>query len=452
MKVKGKSTTNPKKVLFASLIGSTIEFYDFFLYGTVASLVFNQLFFPNDDPFVSLMISYTSFGVTFFVRPLGGLIFSHMGDKVGRKNTLVISLLLMGVSTVCIGLLPTYSSIGILAPILLVALRLIQGIALGGEWGGAVLLAVESAPKEKRGFYGSFPAMGIPLGMLLGTISISIMSRLPEAQFLAWGWRVPFVLSALLVIVGLWIRKGLGETSAFEEEKQKGNVVKVPLFETLRYHWKAVLISLGSKFVEVGPFYIFSTFFIAYATSTLGFTRTTALNIVSVATIATVIFIPIMGKISDRIGRKRVFVIGATGLALFSFPYFYLLSTKSIFLTYVASIIALGILWPAIASIIGTIFTEMFSTNVGYTGITLGYQTGSALFGGTAPMIATVILSAYSNSWIPLAIFIASYCIASLISISFLRTTKASENESVLLTSEEEMNNDISISPEEAKI
>ncbi len=421
MKEKGISTVNSKKVLFASLIGSTLEFYDFFLYGTVASLVFNKLFFPNDNPFVSLLIAYASFGLTFFVRPVGGIVFSHIGDKFGRKNTLVISFCLMGISTVFIGLLPTYSSIGIMAPILLVSLRLLQGIALGGEWGGAVLLAVESAPKGKRGFYGSFPAMGIPLGMLLGTFSISLMSRLPEAQFLAWGWRIPFLLSALLVVVGIWIRRGLEETSAFEEEKEKGNVVKVPLFETLRYHWKAVLISLGAKFVEVGPFYIFSTFFIAYATGTLGFSKTTALNVVTVATLVTVIFIPLMGILSDKIGRKPVFMMGAAGLALFSFPYFYLLSSKSVFWTYVVSIIALGILWSAIASIIGTMFTEMFSTNVGYTGITLGYQTGSALFGGTAPMIATVLLSVYNNSWIPLAILVGFYGIASLISVSFLR-------------------------------
>ncbi|MED4203312.1 MFS transporter [Neobacillus mesonae] len=422
--MEGKSAINPKKVLFASLIGSTIEFYDFFLYGTVASLVFNKLYFPNDDPFISLLIAYASFGVTFFIRPVGGLIFSHMGDKFGRKNTLVISLLMMGISTVGIGLLPTYNTIGLAAPILLILLRLVQGIALGGEWGGAVLLAVESAPKEKRGYYGSFPAMGIPLGMLLGTFSVSLMSKLPEASFLAWGWRIPFILSAVLVAVGIWIRKGLGETAAFEVEKEKGNVVKVPLFETLRYHWKAVLISLGAKCVEVGPFYIFSTFFIAYATGTLGFSRTTALNVVSVATVVTIICIPLMGKLSDKIGRKLVFMLGAAGLALFSVPYFYLLSFKSVFLTTLVSVIALGILWSAIASIIGTMFTEMFSTNVGYTGITLGYQTGSALFGGTAPMIATVLLSAYHNSWVPLAIFICALCIASLISAMFIRNSK----------------------------
>ncbi len=422
MKEKGKSSS--RKVLFASLIGSTIEFYDFFLYGTVAALVFNKLYFPNDDPFISLLLAYASFGVTFFIRPLGGLVFSHMGDKFGRKNTLMISLILMGISSVCIGLLPTYSSIGILAPILLVIFRLLQGVAIGGEWGGAVLLAVESAPKEKRGFFGSFPAMGIPFGMLLGTFTVSLMSLLPDEKFLLWGWRVPFLLSAVLVLVGIWIRRGLDETSAFKEEKQKGNVVKIPLFETLRYHWKSVLISLGAKCVEVGPFYIFTTFFISYATENIGLSRTAALNVVTVGTIVTIICTPLMGALSDKIGRKTVFLMGAAGMALVSFPYFYLLSFQSMFWAYAVTIVALGILWSAIASIIGTMFTEMFNTNVGYTGITLGYQTGSALFGGTAPMIATVLLSAYDNSWVPLSFFIAILSIASFISVLFLRKSQ----------------------------
>jgi metabolite-proton symporter len=420
VKREGQRVVNSKKVLFATLIGSTIEFYDFFLYGTVASLVFNKLFFPNNDPFISLLLAYASFGVTFFVRPLGGLIFSHMGDKFGRKNTLVFSLVLMGLSTVCIGLLPTYSTIGIMAPILLVTLRLIQGAALGGEWGGAVLLAVESSPLDKRGFFGSFPAMGIPLGMLLGTLSISLMSLLPEQQFLSWGWRIPFLLSALLVVIGLWIRMGLEETSAFKEEKEKGNVVKIPLFEILRNHWKAVLISLGAKCVEVGPFYIFTTFFIGYATE-IGFTRTTTLNVITIASLVTTICIPLMGILSDKIGRKRVFLLGTSALAAFSFPYFYLLSLKSVFWVYAISIFALGILWSSIASIICTMFSEMFNTNVSYTGITLGYQSGSALFGGTAPIIATYLLNAYNNSWIPLAIFVFLLCIVSFISVSLLR-------------------------------
>ncbi|MDQ0219566.1 MFS transporter [Peribacillus cavernae] len=437
MSKKEKLDAKSKKVLLASLMGSAIEFYDFFLYGTVAALVFNKLFFPNDDPFVSLLLAYASFGVTFFVRPLGGLIFSHMGDKFGRKNTLVISLLLMGISTVCIGLLPTYSTIGIWAPILLVAFRIIQGIGLGGEWGGAILLAVESAPKDRKGFFGSFPAMGIPLGMLLGTFAVSLASLLPDQQFLAWGWRIPFVLSAVLVVIGIWIRSGISETSAFKEEKEKGNVVKVPLFETLRYHWKAVLISLGAKCVEVGPFYLFTTFFISYATDTIGYSRTTALNVITVATLVTTICIPLMGILSDKIGRKRVFLMGALALTIFSFPYFYLLSLQSTIWLFAASIIGLGIMWSAIAGLIGTMFSEMFSTNVGYTGITLGYQTGSALFGGTAPMIATLLLSKYNNSWVPLASFLAILCIASLISVLFLRENKEIETSTVSLSQKE---------------
>ncbi|SIR00269.1 metabolite-proton symporter [Peribacillus simplex] len=425
MSGKKKLDKKSKKILFASLLGSTIEFYDFFLYGTVAALVFNKLYFPNDDPFISLLLAYASFGITFFIRPLGGLVFSHLGDKFGRKNTLVLSLLLMGISTVCIGLLPTYNMIGLWAPILLVFFRLVQGIGLGGEWGGAILLAVESAPKERRGFFGSFPAMGIPLGMLLGTFSISLMSLLPESQFLSWGWRVPFILSAILVVIGIWIRKGIEETTAFKEEKEKGNVVKIPLFETLRYHWKAVLISLGAKCVEVGPFYLFSTFFISYATETIGFSRTTALNVVTVATIVTAICMPFMGMLSDKIGRKLVFLIGTIGITLFAFPYFYLFSLQSTTWLYVISIVGLGILWPPIAATIGTMFTEMFSTNVGYTGITLGYQTGSALFGGTAPMIATILVGAYNNSWIPLAFFLVFLCIASLISVLFVRNSQS---------------------------
>jgi len=430
MKEKERLPRSARKVLFASLIGSTIEFYDFFLYGTVAALVFNQLFFPNHDPFVSLLLSYASFGVTFFIRPLGGLVFSHMGDKFGRKNTLIISLLLMGISTVLIGLLPTYNSIGILAPILLVLLRLLQGIAIGGEWGGAVLLAVENAPKEKRGFYGSFPAMGIPFGMLLGTTAVTLVTLLPESQFLSWGWRIPFLFSAVLVIVGIWMRRGLGETSAFNEEKEKGQIVKVPLFETLRYHWKAVLISLGAKCTEVGPFYIFSTFFLSYATQNLGLSRTTALLIISVSTIVTTLCIPLVGKLSDKIGRKQVFLMASAGLALFSYPYFFLLSTKSTILIFAASIIGLGVLWSGIASIIGTMFTEMFSTNVGYTGITLGYQAGSALFGGTAPIIATILLNTFNNAWGPLAFFIALLSTVSFITVTFLRSKQLKETPS----------------------
>jgi metabolite-proton symporter len=412
------------KALVASLIGSSIEWFDYFLYGTVASLVFNKLFFPNTDPVVGLLLSYLSFSLTFFIRPLGGFIFSHIGDKIGRKKTLVLTLSLMGTATVLIGFLPDYNTIGVWAPILLFTLRLIQGLGIGGEWGGALLLAVEYSGKNERGFYGSVPQMGVTIGMLLGTLSISLMSLLPEDQFLSWGWRVPFILSAVLVFIGLWIRNGIDETPAFQEAKQTGNIAKVPLFHTFRYHWKSVLIAVGAKVVETGPFYIFSTFVIAYATKYLGYDKVTALNAVTIATLVSTIAIPFMGKWSDKIGRKPLYIGGTVAMMLFAFPYFYLLSLKSAVWLTVATVIALGILWAPVTAVLGTLFSEIFSTQVRYTGVTIGYQLGAAIAGGTAPLIATALLSAYNNSWVPVALYIILTGVISLIAISATRETK----------------------------
>jgi metabolite-proton symporter len=412
------------KALVASLIGSSIEWFDYFLYGTMASLVFNKLFFPNTDPVVGLLLSYLSFSLTFFIRPLGGIFFSHIGDKIGRKKTLVLTLSLMGTATVLIGLLPDYSTIGIWAPILLFILRLIQGLGIGGEWGGALLLAVEYSGKNERGFYGSVPQMGVTIGMLLGTLSVSLMSLLPEDQFLSWGWRVPFILSAILVFIGLWIRNGIDETPAFLEAKQTGHIAKVPLVDTFRYHWKSVLIAIGAKVVETGPFYIFSTFVIAYATKYLGYDKVTALNAVTMATLVTTIVIPFMGKWSDKIGRKPLYIGGTIAMMLFAFPYFYLLSLKSAVWLTVATVIALGILWAPVTAVLGTLFSEIFSTQVRYTGVTVGYQLGAAIAGGTAPLIATALLSAYNNSWVPVALYIILTGVISLIAISATRETR----------------------------
>ncbi|MEK5440505.1 MULTISPECIES: MFS transporter [unclassified Fredinandcohnia] len=413
-----------KKVLVASLVGSSIEWFDYFLYGTVAALVFNTAFFHSDDPTVGLMLAYASFALSFFIRPLGGVIFSHIGDKIGRKKTLVLTLSLMGGATVLMGFLPTYEQIGVIAPILLIILRLVQGIGLGGEWGGALLLAVEYAPKEKRGFFGSIPQMGVTVGLLLGTLALSLMTLLPEAAFMSWGWRVPFILSAFLVIFGLWIRKGIEETPSFKKVQEKGEVAKIPFIETMRTHWKEVLIAVGAKVVETAPFYIFGTFIVSYATTQLGFSRTATLNAVTIATIVTTLLIPIMGSLSDKFGRKKLYVGGTILMMIYAFPYFWLLHQGSVALLIVATILGLGIIWAPITAVLGTMFSEIFKSNVRYTGITLGYQIGAAVAGGTAPLVATALLAAFNDSYIPVALYIILTAAISLIAVATVRDRK----------------------------
>ena len=415
-----------KRVLIASLVGSSIEWFDYFLYGTVAALVFNQLFFPTEDPTVGLLLSYASFALSFFIRPLGGVVFSHIGDKIGRKKTLVVTLTLMGLATAGMGLLPTYETIGIWAPILLIVLRLVQGFGLGGEWGGALLLAVEYAPKEKRGFFGSIPQMGVTIGLLLGTFVMSLMTLMPDDAFMSWGWRIPFLLSTLLVVFGLWIRHGIDETPSFKKVQEQGGIVKVPLLETLRTQWKEVLIAVGGKVVETAPFYIFGTFIVSYATTNLGFSKTAALNAVTIATIVTTILIPFMGRWSDKVGRKSLYIGGTICMILYAFPYFWMLQQGSIALLILATVIGLGIIWAPITAVLGTMFSEIFKSNVRYTGISLGYQIGAAVAGGTAPLIATALLSAYDNSYVPVALYII---FTSFISLAAIWTVRDRKNE-----------------------
>lgn len=405
------------------MVGSSIEWFDYFLYGTVAALVFNQLFFVNEDPTVGLLLAYASFALAFFIRPFGGVVFSHIGDRIGRKKTLVLTLSLMGVATFGMGLLPTYQAIGIWAPILLITLRLIQGLGIGGEWGGALLLAVEYSPKEKRGLFGSIPQMGVTIGMLMGTIALWIMTLLPDGSFMTWGWRVPFILSALLVIFGLWIRKGIDETPEFKKVQESGDIPKVPIIDTLKYHWREVLIAIGAKFVETAPFYIFSTFIVSYGTVNLGFSRTSILAAVMIATVVTTILIPFMGNLSDTVGRKKLYILGAIGMGLFSFPYFWMIQQGSVVLLIIATVISLGIIWAPITAVLGTLFSEIFDAKVRYTGISLGYQIGAALAGGTAPLVATALLARFGDSYIPVALYIIFTALVSLIAISAIKGT-----------------------------
>ncbi|HGE6955229.1 TPA: MFS transporter [Enterobacter kobei] len=406
-----------KKVLIASLTGSAIEWFDYFLYGTAAALVFNKIFFPMVDPVIGLILSYLSFSLTFFIRPIGGVLFAHIGDRIGRKKTLVLTLSLMGGATVMIGLLPTYEMIGMWAPALLILMRIIQGMGIGGEWGGALLLAYEYAPEKRKGFFGSIPQAGVTIGMLMATFIVSLMTLFSEEDFLSWGWRIPFLLSSVLVLLGLWIRKDIDETPDFQKVKASGQVAKAPLRDTLKHHWREVLIAAGLKVVETAPFYIFSTFVVSYATTTLTYQKSQALEAVTLGALVATIMIPLMGLLSDKIGRQRMYATSVFILGLFIVPWFMLLNTGTTWGIVLATVIAFGVLWAPVTAVLGTLCSEIFSANVRYTGITLGYQLGAALAGGTAPLIATGLLAKYDGDWVPVAWYLAVTVAISLIAI-----------------------------------
>lgn len=412
------NATQQKRALIASLVGTSIEWFDYFLYGTAAALIFGKLYFPKSDPTIGLLLSYLTFSLPFFIRPFGGLFFAHMGDKIGRKKTLIITLSLMGGATFLIGLLPTYETWGFWAPFCLITLRVVQGMGIGGEWGGAVLVATETSSKKRLGFAGSVPQMGVPIGMLLGTSAMAfIASVTTEAEFLAWGWRIPFVFSIVLIFIGLWIRKGLDETPAFKQAKESGKIAKVPLVDTLKYHWKEVILATGMKVVETAPFYITSTFVITYVTNTLKMPRTDVLTAITWATIVCTIMIPIMGRLADHVSRKKLYMWGVIVFALYAFPYFWMLNTKSPLMITLASVLGLGIIWTPITATLGTLYSEIFPPEVRYTGVTLGYQAGAALAGGTAPLIATWLMYLYNGSYVPVALYFIFTCLVSLVAI-----------------------------------
>lgn len=428
-----------RKALAASIIGMTIEWYDFFLYGAMAGFVFNKLFFVSENLVLSTFLAYGTFAISFLFRPLGGIIFSHLGDKTGRKKSLIYTLFIMGIATVAIGLLPTYETIGIWAPILLILCRIIQGIGIGGEFGGAMLLAVENAPKEKMGLFGAIPSMGSPLGMLLSTLTVYILTiSMSQEAFLAWGWRIPFIASAVLVFVGLWIRKDIGETPAFKEAQKKNTVVKTPLTHILKHHRKALLCGIGLKFVETGPYFIFTVFITSYVTNYLKISEAPALNAVIIGTLILTCLFPFVGIFSDRIGRKPVFILGTVLTILFAFPYFFLLSFGTGTWVMIATILGM-LCWSPIGPLLGTLYSEVFSTEIRYTGISLSYMIGGA-FMGTSPMIATALLGAFNGSYVPVAIFIIVLGIISLIAISNIKIEKVGESYSSEMTPKKSAN------------
>lgn len=430
-----------RKVLSASLIGSSIEWFDFFLYAAVASIIFNTQFFVTDDAFLSNILAYFGLALSFFIRPLGGVIFAHIGDRVGRKKTLIITLSLMGLATAGIGLLPTYAQIGVAAPLLLLLFRLIQGLGIGGEWGGALLLATEYAPKNQRGLFGSFPQMGIPIGLVLAYGFFFLLTwAMPEEMFLSWGWRIPFIFSLLLVIVGLLIRKGLDETPAFiamqKEAEAKNEVRRLPIVEIFKKHPKEVLITSGAKFVETGPFYIFTTFIVGYGVSNLDVSFEFMMLSIMAVSVLTTIMIPIMGSLSDKVGRKKMFLIGAVVMLIYAFPYFIIVNTHEPVLVILATFIGLVVVWPPITAILGTMFSESFSKEVRYTGVTLGYQIGAAVAGGSAPLIAEFLMNQFNGSSIPVSLYIVLTAVVSLIAVLSMRGENAQDKEDRLMNAE----------------
>jgi metabolite-proton symporter len=410
-------------VAFASSVGATIEWYDFFLYGVVTPLVFNKLFFPNYDPVVGTLLAYTTFFVGFVSRPIGGIIFGHLGDRLGRKGVLILTLMIMGVATVLIGLLPTYQQVGIWAPALLLFLRIFQGIGIGGEWGGAVLMAVEHAPESRRGFYGSWPQIGVPAGLLLSSGAVALLSLLPDAEFLSWGWRVAFLISAVLVAVGIYIRLKIFETPAFAAMKEKQREARVPFLELWRAHPKNVLLGLGARYIEGVTFNIFGVFTIAYVTTALGMPRQVALLGVIISSALMIVMLPIGGILSDRMGRRTVFGLGSILIGLLVFPSFYFMEMRSPGLIWLAIAVPFALVYPMVYGPQAALFAELFDTRVRYSGISFVYQFSGIFASGLTPIIATELLRVGDKAPWYICIYVLVVSVISALSVFAMRET-----------------------------
>ena len=384
-----------RRVVTSALVGASIEWYDFFLYGVVAGIVFNKLYFPAGDPLVATMLAYATFAVGFVTRPLGGVIFGHFGDKIGRKSMLILTLMIMGVATFLIGLVPTYDSIGIWAPIALLVLRVCQGIGLGGEWGGAVLMAYEYAPKEKRGFYASLPQIGLAIGLCLASGVVALLSSLlTNEQFLAWGWRLAFLLSGAMVGVGLYIRLKVQETPEFEALKARNAEARIPFMDMLRRYPGNVLKGMGARYIDGVFFNIFGVFSIAYLTNTIKITRTEALLGVIASALVMIVSIPFFVRLSERLGRPRVYMWGSLITAIAAFPGFWLMthSGGNVLLVWLAIIVPFGILYASVYGPEAALFCDLFDAKVRYTGISFVYQFSGIFASGITPIVATALL------------------------------------------------------------
>ena len=408
-----------RKAVIASTIGTAIEWYDFFLYGTAAGLIFGKLYFPNEDALTATLAAFGTYFIGFVGRPIGAAIFGHYGDRIGRKATLIATLLCMGIATFLIAFVPTYSSIGIWGAVILTVLRMLQGIGVGGEWGGSVLLAMEwSRTHGQRGLVASWPQFGVPCGLFLSNLAVLAFSQLTGDQFITWGWRLPFALSIVLVGVGLWIRLGILETPVFQQLLNEKKIEKTPIIEVFKKHPKQILLSALLRMSEQAPFYIFTAFVFAYAVGTLKMSRDLILMAVLVAACVSFVTIPLSGHISDLIGRRKMYLIGAATTGVFGFLYFGMVDTASPLLVFIAIVLSLiphDMQYGPQAALIA----ESFTPRLRYSGASLGYQLASVIAGGPAPLIATALFATYHSGY-AVSVYIAICAVISLIAASFM--------------------------------
>ncbi|MDN3937715.1 MFS transporter [Arthrobacter sp. YD4] len=408
-----------RRATVASVVGTTIEWYDFFLYGTAAALVFPQLFFPGQSAFAGVLAAFGTQFVGFVARPVGAAIFGHYGDRIGRKTTLMVTLFLMAFGTVLIGFLPTFQAIGVAAPILLTLLRIIQGIGVGGEWGGSVLLSMEWGHQQRRGFSASWPQIGVPLGLVLSTGVVRITSGITGTEgFASFGWRIPFIISILLIGVGLFVRMRVIESPEFEAIRKSNKVIRNPLIEVIKRQPKEILLSALVRMSEQAPFYLFITFVITYAVKHLQLNSNSILDDTLIAAALGLVSVPLFGRLSDRFGRRRVYGVGIVLTALFAFPYFALLDTREPFIVGVAIVVSL-ILHDIQYGPQAALIAESFDADIRYTGAGLGYQLASVVAGGPAPLIAAALLAQYGNST-AIALYIIACCAVAMLALIFL--------------------------------
>ncbi|GAA2817505.1 MFS transporter [Nonomuraea rubra] len=414
--------TSIKKIVAASLIGTTIEWYDFFLYGSAAALVFNKLFFPESDPLTGTLLAFLTYAVGFVARPLGGLVFGHFGDRIGRKTLLVVSLLMMGTATFLIGCLPTYETLGPAAALVLTTLRLVQGFALGGEWGGAVLIVSEHGDTARRGFWASWPQAGAPGGNLLATgVLAALAAWQSEEAFLSWGWRVPFLLSGVLVLIGLWIRLSISESPVFQQAPPEP---RAPIVGVLRHHSKDVLVAIGARLAENISFYLLTVFVITYAKQT-GIENSTVLNAVLISSGIHFVTIPLWGALSDRVGRRPIYLAGAAGIGVWIFAFFPLVDTGNFLAITLAVTVGLlfhGMMYGPQAAF----FSELFGTRTRYTGVSIGAQLSAIVAGALAPIIAVALLQQFGSS-VPISAYLGVAALLTLVAVYAARETRGSD-------------------------